>query len=55
MKLKQLKYALMLLTDIVIEATASNLGDFNKFVEAIDFRNAFALRSPIKLSLVVNG
>ena len=43
MKLKQLKYALMLATEIVIEVTAFNKEDFNQFVEAIDFRNAFAL------------
>ena len=51
MKLKQLKYALMLATEIVIEVTAFNKEDFNQFVEAIDFRNAFAYDRPLNSAL----
>lgn len=55
MTLKQLKYALMLATEIVVEATAVNHESFKTIVEAIDFRNSFALRKPTQISLMVRN
>ena len=53
--LDHLKYALMLATEIVTEATSTNHANFKTLLEAIDFRNAFALRSSTKVSLLVRG